>query len=373
VARLGPGAGKFADGADCAWCVAKDDAVDAGLSCAPAVPVAAYGASTVKFGKWGKKALGVFKGLFVKARKACRVPQANSFTPDTPVVMADGTAEPIKDVRVGDRVLATDLRTGRTGPHTVQRFITGTGAKNLVRFTVDTDGDAGEATGTLTASDNHPLWVPDRHAWIPAGHIRPGAGSWAPMARTVTITATRAWAGTRTVHNLTVAHAHTFYVRAGDATVRVHNDGGLDWGKDSRSSSRPGTPGARTTTVTTNRAATRRRTRSSGAALRSAERDLGRKVTPAERRALHDRITEQGRECHRSLRRPRGCSVDADTEPENVRAAGPRFGQVDDGPVVKPSRRSGSPWRRPLPTASARSASAPSRPGRPRRTSLHRR
>lgn len=39
---------------------------------------------------------------------------ANSFTADTPVTLADGTQEPIEDVKVGDKVLATDPYTGQT-------------------------------------------------------------------------------------------------------------------------------------------------------------------------------------------------------------------------------------------------------------------
>ncbi|WP_162890399.1 Imm32 family immunity protein [Streptomyces olivoreticuli] len=42
----------------------------------------------------------------------CPVP--NSFTPETLVVMADGSTKPIKDIQIGEKVLATDPTTGRT-------------------------------------------------------------------------------------------------------------------------------------------------------------------------------------------------------------------------------------------------------------------
>nr|WP_307175341.1 Hint domain-containing homing endonuclease [Streptomyces africanus] len=42
----------------------------------------------------------------------CKV--GNSFTPDTKVLMADGSTKRIKDVDIGDRVLATDPETGET-------------------------------------------------------------------------------------------------------------------------------------------------------------------------------------------------------------------------------------------------------------------
>jgi hypothetical protein len=41
-------------------------------------------------------------------------------------------------------------------------------------------------------------------------------------------------------------------------------------------------------------------------ALRSVERDLGRQVSPAERRALRDRITGQGYDYHRIIEEAKG-------------------------------------------------------------------
>ena len=40
----------------------------------------------------------------------------NSFDPDTPVAMADGSTKPIKDVQLGDKVTATDPSTERRRP-----------------------------------------------------------------------------------------------------------------------------------------------------------------------------------------------------------------------------------------------------------------
>ena len=45
------------------------------------------------------------RDVFSRLRNPCA---ANSFTPDTPVLMADGTTKAIKDVRIGDLVLFTD-------------------------------------------------------------------------------------------------------------------------------------------------------------------------------------------------------------------------------------------------------------------------
>ncbi|WP_206475157.1 Hint domain-containing homing endonuclease, partial [Dietzia sp. KRD202] len=45
------------------------------------------------------------------------------FPAGTDVLMADGTTKHIEDVKVSDKVLATDPETGKTGPRTVTRLI----------------------------------------------------------------------------------------------------------------------------------------------------------------------------------------------------------------------------------------------------------
>ncbi|MYZ41131.1 Hint domain-containing protein, partial [Streptomyces sp. SID4917] len=66
--------------------------------------------------------------------------ERNSFTPDTRVLMADGSTKPIKDVRLGDKVMATAPETGETRAETVTAEIKGEGVKHLVKVTIDTDG-----------------------------------------------------------------------------------------------------------------------------------------------------------------------------------------------------------------------------------------
>ncbi len=63
-------------------------------------------------------------------------------------------------------------------------LIVGQGDKDLVEVTVDTDGDAGDDTGTVVATDGHPFWVENHGAWVDAKDLRPGdmlrtsAGTW---------------------------------------------------------------------------------------------------------------------------------------------------------------------------------------------------
>ncbi|MEU2156246.1 RHS repeat-associated core domain-containing protein [Streptomyces sp. NPDC019396] len=85
--------------------------------------------------------LGAWGGL-KWANRGCKGLR-NSFTADTPVLMADGTRKDIKDVKIGDQILATDPETGQTGPRKVTALIQGGGEKQLVDITIDADGRAG--------------------------------------------------------------------------------------------------------------------------------------------------------------------------------------------------------------------------------------
>ncbi|MFG2961491.1 RHS repeat-associated core domain-containing protein [Streptomyces sp. NPDC048291] len=151
----------------------------------------------------------------------CAVP--NSFTGDTPVLMADGTHKPIRDLGIGDRVIATDPATGESGPRTVTALIQGSGDKQLVDVTLDTDGPTGSKTSTAT--DGHPFWVPRLHQWVDAGDLQVGQWLQTSSGTWVQITAIRRHTEQTTVYNLTVDGLHTYYVLAGTTPLLVHNCG----------------------------------------------------------------------------------------------------------------------------------------------------
>ncbi|MFI1453917.1 polymorphic toxin-type HINT domain-containing protein [Streptomyces roseus] len=156
---------------------------------------------------------------------SCKV--RNSFTPGTEVVMADGSAKPIEDVEIGEQVLATDPETGTTTAEPVSARIVGEGEKHLVRITVDTDGDRGTASEVITATDGHPFWVPELRRWVNAGDLKAGHWLQTSSGTWVQVTSVTAWTQAQRVHNLTVTDTHTYYVRAGAASVLVHNCGAL--------------------------------------------------------------------------------------------------------------------------------------------------
>ncbi|MEW1832448.1 polymorphic toxin-type HINT domain-containing protein [Streptomyces sp. NPDC088196] len=148
--------------------------------------------------------------------------QKNSFVPGTRVLLGDGRAKAIEDIRVGEKVLATDPVSGRTQAEPVQATITGQGEKSLVKVTVSAEGSG--ATSTVTATDGHPFWVSDSHAWRDAGDLRPGMELRTAAGTQAQVTAVKSWtAPDQRVHNLTVAKFHTYYVLAGATPVVVHN------------------------------------------------------------------------------------------------------------------------------------------------------
>ncbi|WP_410585585.1 polymorphic toxin-type HINT domain-containing protein, partial [Amycolatopsis sp. lyj-108] len=158
-----------------------------------------------------------------KADAADRCPRPNSFVPGTPVLLADGTYKPIEQVTLGDRVLSTDPVTGLTQARPVINLIPGQGLKELVRITVDTDGDQGNATGTVTATDEHPFWVADTGRWTDAEDLDRGNLLRAPDGRLLEVVAVHEWTQQQQVHNLTVEGLHTYYVNVGGQDVLTHN------------------------------------------------------------------------------------------------------------------------------------------------------
>ncbi|WP_234477756.1 polymorphic toxin-type HINT domain-containing protein [Streptomyces sp. MBT65] len=160
------------------------------------------------------------------AEKAASCEVSNSFTPETRVVLADGSTKKIEDVDIGDKVLSTDPETGETKAETVTAEIKGVGLKHLVQVTIDVDGEQGSKTASVTATDQHPFWVPELGEWINATNLHAGEWLSTDSGVRIQITAVKRWTTpTATVHNLTVGELHTYYVVAGATPVLVHNSG----------------------------------------------------------------------------------------------------------------------------------------------------
>ncbi|MFE2877400.1 ricin-type beta-trefoil lectin domain protein [Streptomyces roseus] len=146
----------------------------------------------------------------------------NSFASGTLVLMADGSSKPIEELEPGDKVLATDPGTGETVTKEVTATILGEGSKDLVEITVAAGGDS----DVITATDKHPFWVVDLAKWVDATDLQPGQWLQTSAGTHVQITTIKRHTAQATVHNLTVADLHTYYVLAGATAVLVHNCNG---------------------------------------------------------------------------------------------------------------------------------------------------
>lgn len=148
----------------------------------------------------------------------------NSFAPETPVLLADGTSKPIADVRVGDRVLATDSLTGSSRGEPVVDLIRSVDTE-LTELSVR------QPTGqraVLRTTPKHPFFVPATHSWTGAGELAPGTVLHTPDGSDARVTTVRTHPGHRTMFNLTVHRTHTYYVLAGETPILVHNGGCKD-------------------------------------------------------------------------------------------------------------------------------------------------
>ncbi len=177
----------------------------------------------VKFQHLGRPVGVRVSGITPRVAKNCLTPN-NSFTGDTLVLMADGTAKPIRDVEVGDSVMAADPETGETGPRKVIDFIRHGGLHTMVAVHL-ADGS------TIDATDRHPFWVESRRAWVDAIDLEPGDTLVAAAADRLTVERLGISEQDLTAFNLTIAGLHTYYVvPAGaavgpGASVLVHNAG----------------------------------------------------------------------------------------------------------------------------------------------------
>ncbi|TQN42635.1 RHS repeat-associated protein [Blastococcus colisei] len=163
---------------------------------------------------------------------SCRRP--NSFTPETGVLMADGTTVPISDVEVGDLVAARDPLTGELTAQPVLDVIVGRGDKHLIEVVTAPvpadlldDGrvaDDDPRADAWTATAKHPIWV-EEQGWTDADELAVGdllQGATGEL-RIVQDVDDHGWLQDQTVYNLSIANVHTFIVGETGHGITVHN------------------------------------------------------------------------------------------------------------------------------------------------------
>ncbi|MGW5304629.1 ricin-type beta-trefoil lectin domain protein [Streptomyces griseoluteus] len=144
--------------------------------------------------------------------------RTNSFPGDTRVLMADGSRKAIRDVHVGEAVLATDPRTGRSAAQPVT---------DTFRHDTTQLVDIHVAGGVLTSTAGHRFYVEGR-GWTLVSDLRVGDSLRTPdgVRHRVDGLRDRAGLAPSEVYDLTVDGFHSFYVgTSGDRSqdVLVHN------------------------------------------------------------------------------------------------------------------------------------------------------
>ena len=172
---------------------------------------------------------------------AQRVPCAGqSFSPDTLVLLADGSTRPIAAVQAGDRVRSTDPDTGRTAGQRVQAVLVNHDT-DLLDLTVTNPADV---TSVVHTTAKHPFFIPTRArapeiagladatgnpaaesaGWVDAQDLRPGDQLATPFPDSVAHVADHTRVpGTANMWDLTVETTHTFYIVTPTSALLVHN------------------------------------------------------------------------------------------------------------------------------------------------------
>ncbi|MET9555259.1 polymorphic toxin-type HINT domain-containing protein [Streptomyces sp. NPDC006645] len=165
---------------------------------------------------WGAAGAGAFYGV---GQAAKFLGKCHSFLPGTGVLLADGTRRAIEEIDVGDTVVTTDTKTGKTTKKKVVATITTEDDEDFTEITISLDDDY----SSIVATDTHPFWVPELRKWVKAGDLYPGQRLRTSAGTHVQITATTHYTKQQRTHDLTIQDIHAYYVLAGETPVLVHN------------------------------------------------------------------------------------------------------------------------------------------------------
>ncbi len=143
----------------------------------------------------------------------------HSFAALTLVLMADGSAQRIDQVEVGDRVAAVEVTSGDVVSAEVSVL-----HRNFDSDLVDVEVVDGEGVrSVVSTTSRHLWWSVDRGGWVEAADLVAGERLWSADGGRVEVVDARWVGGSEWMYDLTVDGVHTFQVLAGDSSVLVHN------------------------------------------------------------------------------------------------------------------------------------------------------
>ena len=150
-----------------------------------------------------------FPGASVAAKIGAR---ACSFAGATTVLMADGSRKPIKDIEVGDKVIATDPETGEQVAKRVEHVWVHD--DTVIDLVVD-----GEV---ITTTEDHPFWSVTDQRFERADELEAGEKVRGADGRAITVSQLRVGTERQALaYNLSVEGIHTYHV--GETEILVHN------------------------------------------------------------------------------------------------------------------------------------------------------
>ena len=144
----------------------------------------------------------------------------DSFSPGTKVLLASGAAIPINQLKAGDKVLATNVKTGKTRAETVKAVIVEHDT-DLYDLTVRVGGK----TAVIQTTAHHRFWDQTTRRWTYADQLAAGDLLRTPGHAQISVISGNVPAeAIGWMWDLTIAHDHDFYINVAATTaVLVHN------------------------------------------------------------------------------------------------------------------------------------------------------
>jgi hypothetical protein len=142
-----------------------------------------------------------------------------SFTGSTKVLLASGAAIPISQLKVGEKVLATNTKTGKTSPEPVTAVLVHDDT-DLYDLTVQT----AHGNAVIQTTSSHLFWNTTSHRWVKAAdlihgnHLRSNDHVTASVLGGKVPADASGW-----MWDLTVTSDHDFYIDTVVGSVLVHN------------------------------------------------------------------------------------------------------------------------------------------------------
>ncbi|MET9633883.1 polymorphic toxin-type HINT domain-containing protein, partial [Lentzea sp. NPDC006480] len=154
--------------------------------------------------------------LLGKAPEDLPIGCINSFSGNTEVLMGDGSAKRISDVRRGDVVKSANPVSGTVDTAAVNGMYSHAGRKEVVDVRL-------VAGGSVEATADHPFWVTEMRDWVRARDLKAGQHLRTDEGLSVTVSGVRPRTDSLRVFNLDVSAPDTYFVLVGGRPVLTHN------------------------------------------------------------------------------------------------------------------------------------------------------